>query len=136
MATNKIGYMRRYIKNVGKSFGYAAADILKEYNPIVSDVFSASKGAVTSTYNTIKDFAFSAKSESEKSLLGEIRDAGKGAFTNLLDDLKTGNWYNKARDDAADEDLMSALGYDFSDFDFDFNFESAEEDEPSADKSN
>lgn len=124
MATNRINYFRKYIKNVGKSFGYAAVDILKDYNPIVTDVFSSTKGAVTSTYNTIKDFAFSSHSESEKSLLGEIKDSSRGAFKNLLDDLKTGNWYNKARDEEADKDLMKALGFDMSDFDFDFDFDS------------
>lgn len=123
MAANRINFYRKYIKNVGKSFGYAAMDILKEYNPIVSDVFSSTKGAVTSTYNTIKDFAFSSHSESEKSLLGELKDAGTGAFKNLMDDIKTGNWYNKARDDAADADMMKALGFDMSDFDFDFDFD-------------
>ena len=52
MAVNAMNY----IKNVGKSFGYAAADYFNEKNPAVKAVFETSKEFSSELYEGVKDF--------------------------------------------------------------------------------
>lgn len=112
MATNGL----TYIKNVGKSFGYAMADQFEKYNPVVINLTKQAK----ETYEEIKSFSFKSPSLDEKSLKGQIKDSFSDAFDNLKDDLRTGNWYNKERQAKSDDAMMKALGFDM-DLNFDFD---------------
>ena len=117
MATNAISY----IKNVGKSLGYVTKEVLKDNNPTLVSLGKQAKDATSSIYNSIKDFSYKASqaTDSEKSLFGVGKDVVKSLGKNLFDDLKTGNWYNQQRHDAATNELMKSMGFDL-DFDMDF----------------
>lgn len=111
-----------YIKNVGKSFGYAFVDVMKTNNPVLTSLAKEAKETTSSIYQTVKDFKMSA-SDNEKSLIDDAKDATKSLWKNLRDDLKTGNWYNKERSKEAEEAMAKAMGFDLGDFDFNMDFD-------------
>ena len=118
MAVNAI----QYIKNVGRSFGYSAIDVFEGYNPQVKALASGAKEFSSDLYQTVKDFkSVMVDKESEKGLLSKGRDVVSTTRDNLLADLKSGNWYNKQRSNAAEESAMNAM-FDLGD-DFDFNLD-------------
>lgn len=109
-----------YIKNVGKSFGYAMSDIMKEYNPVISSIATQTKDTAESLYENIKPFVASKPDINEKKFSGTIRNTIDDSIKNVFDDLKSGNLYNKARQNKSDEALAKSIGFDL-DFDFDFD---------------
>ncbi len=109
---------RMYIKNVGKSFLYSTADVLKDNTPYLNSLFKDSKDTVTEMYQSIKDFS-SGKGAEIKSMGKEALD---NLFKNLKDDIKTGNWYNKERDDVLNSEMMKMMGFDIEGLD-DFSFD-------------
>ena len=118
MAVNAL----QYIKNVGKSFGYAAIDAFGEYNPQIKSLASGAKEFSSDLYQTIDDFkATMTDTDSEKGLIGQGKDIVKDLRNNLMEDLKSGNWYNKQRAQQAEESMMEAMFGSFDDFDFDFD---------------
>ena len=118
MATNAITWM----KNVGKSLGYASIDALKEYNPAITNMASTAKEFSSDLYHSIKDFKDTlntkGQSDAEKSVIGQTKDVANELIKNVFDDLKTGNLYNKSRLDQKEQDMMTAM---FGDFNFDFD---------------
>ena len=119
-----------YMKNVAKSFGYAIGDVFGNYNPVIKELAKETKENATELYQNIKSF----KSETLPTATTSGKNIVSEIFSNLKDDLKTGNWYNKQRKDAASNELVKAMGFDF-DFDDDFNFDDDDfgfndEDEP------
>lgn len=132
MAANAISYLR----NVGRSLGYATIDIAKEYNPSIFAFAEGAKDLGEQLYDTIDDFKGSfSSSNDEKSFVGTVKSTVKDTFKNLVEDARSGNWYNKARINKAETSaMMGMLGLDDSDdvfsFDFDeddFNFDDDEE---------
>ena len=122
-----------YLKNVAKSFGYAMGDTLMSYNPVVVSIAKESKETASDIYQSIKSFSFDGKTIDEKAFKGTIKNTINDVWNNFKDDLKSGNWYNKERQNQADEAMMKSLGFDF-DLDFDFNLdEDWGDDEESAD---
>lgn len=116
----------QYIKNVGKSFGYVAVDTLKEYNPAITSTISQAKDLSTDLYQFVKDIKSSASdrmSKSESSLLQLGKDTVSDLWKNTKSDLMTGNFYNKARKDEAENAMMeSMMGFSMDDFNFDDDF--------------
>ena len=119
MALNALAYLR----NVGKSFGYAAIDVFNQYNPTVSALFSETKSLSSDLYQSIKDFSAKKVSFNENSLVGQIRGAAKDVINNTIADIKSGNLYNKQRADKIMEESMGFGDEDFGDFDFEFDFD-------------
>lgn len=106
-----------YMKNVGKSFGYAVYDVFSEYNPTLKSIGSSTAETTKEIYGAIKEWKDNSKSTEKLGIKGSVG----AVFNNLRDDIKTGNWYNKARQDSFDDALMSGMmGGDMS---FDFNFD-------------
>lgn len=122
-----------YMRNVGKSLGYSIIDNLNEMNPVVASLAATTKEQTQNLYHGIKDFKATAKDFGNTGPLADAKEIGKDTWNNLLSDLKSGNWYNKARIDKVSEDVMGeAFGInfdDFGDFDDDFNFDEDFEDE-------
>lgn len=109
-----------YVKNVGRSFGYAAIESLGNTSPTLKALFSDNKDTVQSLYQEIKDFASSPleKIRSNEKIMSYSNDIKTG-FANLKDDIRTGNFYNMERQNAS---MMSMMGLDddiFGDIDFD-----------------
>lgn len=138
MAANAISYLR----NVGRSLGYATIDIAKEYNPGIFAFAEGAKDLGEQLYDTIDDFKGSfSSSNDEKSFVGTVKSTVKDTFKNLVEDARSGNWYNKARIDKAETSaMMGMLGLDDSDdvFSFDFDedsFDFDDDEESSSSKS-
>ena len=130
-----------YIKNVGKSFGYSAVDVIKSYNTASVSFAKNTKEFVTELYQSIRDFKENASDrESEKTFKGDLRDVVSDMKKNIIEDLKSGNFYNKQRAAKAEDELATSMFSDFGDFDdFDFEFdddtESSDSDDFAAEKS-
>ena len=104
-----------YLKNVTDSVKYAAADIAKEdLMPNLIDFTSDNKEFLASTYATLKNPSVKIRrsvSAMQKSKAYQALDYGA---RNFFEDLKTGKFYNKERED---RDALRLGGLDFSDFD-------------------
>ena len=50
-----------YIKNVGKSFGYATIDVLKDYNPVITSFISNNGDLGSTVYKEIKNLSLTMK---------------------------------------------------------------------------
>ena len=106
-----------YVKNVGKSFGYAAIESLTSRNQFLADT-KDNMDSIKDLYSEIKDFASSPmdKIKNNQKLMSYSSDL-KSGYNNLISDIKSGNLYNKSR---SDEVFSKALGLDF---DFDSMFD-------------
>lgn len=111
-----------YMKNVGRSLGYATLDVVKDNTPFLNSLFKESKETVKEIYTSIKDFS-SGKGTDVKSMGKEVIST---AWGNLKDDLKTGNWYNKERDEVLNNEMMKMMGFDIEDMGFSFDADSFE----------
>ena len=110
-----------YLKNVGKSISYATVDVassklipdIKEFTSTNEDIFKAIYSTVT---HTKKSMQYGKKVATDSQIFKDVNNGIK----NALNDIKTGNFYNKSREDEMNESTASSM---FGDFDFDFNFD-------------
>ena len=107
----KFKVTKSYLKNVGKSFGYTVSDVMAEYNPVFASAIKSSKNTISEVKDSIKEMKQNALASAKETA------SNQNAFTNIIDDLKSGNWYNKEREENG---LMESLGLDFN-FDDDFD---------------
>lgn len=112
-----------YMRNVGRSMGYAVKDVVSDYTPILTSTISATK-------STMSDIKISMQEMKNNNISVATRNFNKNDnfLSNTLDDLKTGKWYNQERKDKADEEMFG-LNFDFDDDwgDFDNNDNSSDE---------
>ena len=107
----------KYLSNVAKSVKYASIDVLKELNPVITDHIETNADVAKTTYSTIKNFK-SISAKAVKSLSNsQVSELAKEAKNNILEDIKKGTFYNKAREDKM-FDAASADMFDGEDFDF------------------
>lgn len=119
-----------YIRNVGKSFGYIAVDVIKDYNPAATAFAQSAKDLGSELYQSVSDFKSNLTTKaSEINLKDEAKSITHEIGTNLFDDLKTGKWYNADRvSKAALAEFESFGDFSFGDDDFgDFEFEDDED---------
>ena len=124
-----------YLKNVTKSVAYVAADMKKDLAPNMTDFVDSNKDFIKATYATLKNPAITVRrsvSALQKSKVYQALDYG---VRNTFEDLRTGNFYNKEREEKAMLEY-SGLGDflnfdDFSEFGIDDDWESKLEDEGS-----
>ena len=115
-----------YLKNVARSFGYAIGDTLGTYNPVIKNLTEQTKDVAEDLYDTISSFSFKKENIDEKSLLGQVKNSINDIWENFKEDIKTGNLYNKSRQEQMEKDTAKSMGFDF-DFEEDFNFDFEEE---------
>lgn len=124
----------RYMRNVGRSFGYSFNKSIREANPVISAMFNQAKEQTTNLYHGIKDFSSNIKNfdSNSNSIVKDVKDTVDYGFKNLIADLKSGNWYNTEREESVagamlgfDDDMMNFDVDDDFNFD-DFNFDDDE----------
>lgn len=106
----------QYIKNVGKSVKLASIDYLAEAAPATSDFLETNKELFKEIYSSTINYKQTIKKANraiKTSKIYEAYDVGKKA---LFEDLKTGNFYNKEREEAMG---MKGLDMEMDDMDFD-----------------
>lgn len=113
-----------YLSNVLKSIKYATIDVVAEMNPVIVDTYRTNKDFVKDSIEELKQKAQESSSEKKNA----IADTIKTTYSNLKDDLKTGNFYNKGRIEEAENKAMEkafgiSLDFDMGgDDDSDFGF--------------
>lgn len=104
-------------KNIARSLGYIAIDVAKDLNPSLNRMYSDTKTMISDVKTSIGDITRDRVSQAAKDL---VDPNGQNVVNNLINDFKTGNWYNKDREENAffgDDE-----GFDFDeDFEFDSN---------------
>lgn len=117
--------VNNYLKNVMKSVAYAAADVSEEYVPGVKEFASTNKEFATATYAALKNPSQFVRKQVEAIQESKIYKALDYGARNLSEDLRTGNFYNKARKER-DELALSGLDTnwdDLSEFGIDSDWE-------------
>ena len=113
-----------WFSNVIKSMGYTGIDIIQDVFPatseFVSDAGNASTALINSMRGKVSEERYMDRSISQVSPLVKMSSQG---LKNALEDIKTGNFYNKEREaqymQEADDELDAEM---FGDFEDDFSF--------------
>jgi len=106
--------VNNYMKNVMKSVTYAAADIASDYTPGMQELKSSNQEFIKSTYAALKNPKAAIKRSVEAIQESKTFKALDYGAKNLVEDLRTGNFYNKERKDR-DELRLSGLDFDMDD---------------------
>ena len=115
-----------YVKNIGKSLGFTAIDVLKENAEGISEFLESSEDVMKNMYSSVTGFKKNMKSVDKESKAGQIFEALDFGLKSIKDSIKTGDFYAKAKEDSVAE---RALGLD-DDMGMDFSFD--DDDEPSS----
>ena len=118
----KLPKVTEYIKNVGKSIGYASIDAVKESTEGTSSFLETNEEFFKTIYSAAKNYKRTLITTNKIIKRSKLYDAVASGIRNTKEDLISGNWYNKERDNQMQ---MAAFGEDFADFsDFDVDLES------------
>lgn len=112
--------MVSYAKNISKSIKYSAIDVLKEMNPVVTGFYKNNQSIIRETYEAIKDIKGTIRdSEYGSKINQQVGGLAKDYFTNLKEDLKSGQFYNRERIEKTEDEMAAKMiGFD-SDFGLD-----------------
>lgn len=115
---NAVSYMR----NVSKSIKYSAIDSMKKMNPVVTSFYETNQDVFTETYRAIKDIKGTTKDTYSKVIENEVGGLAKTYFRNLMEDAKSGKFYNKDRIEKDYNDASISFG-GMDDMDFGIEFD-------------
>ena len=119
----KLPKVSEYVKNVGKSVGYAAIEGIKMNTPGMKDFMETNNDIFKEVYGGVKNYRQTIR-ETEKSIRqSNIYRAIDTGVRNLVNDAKTGKFYNDRSSDYAEE----MIGVD-GDYDIDFSMEGSSSD--------
>ena len=122
--TKKSQSQLKWFNNVAKSLGYASADLITDMVPASSQFVKSNYEATTELVQDMRQNRTSGKRLSDQiANLEQVKILNTG-LKNALDDIKSGNIYNKERelayiDQALDDEGLNVFGNDFGD---DFSF--------------
>jgi cell wall-associated NlpC family hydrolase len=104
------------MRNIAKSVGYATASAFGDMIPTVKNTMQSNKNYVENVYASTK----------EKLTPSDIKQtmaykSGQELLKNVVNDLRSGNLYNKERQQEAQKQSLKDMGldFDFDNFDFD-----------------
>ena len=124
----------KYIANVGKSVKYATIDVLKEMNPVVTDMIETNQDVAKVTYSSIKNFkTLSAKAMKSLSQ-SQVGELAKDYKKNLLEDIKNGTFYNKKRQEQVENDIGNSDAWNIDESEFFANESDSFDNEVSSDE--
>ena len=108
--------VKNYLKNVTKSIAYSAAHVAKnDLMPNVGDFVDSNKEFLATTYATLKNPKASVNKQINAFKNSKIYEAIDYGARNVFDDLKTGKFYNKEREDS-DSLKFAGKGFDVEDW--------------------
>lgn len=107
----------QYIKNVGKSISYASAESLTGVTPNIKGFIDNNDELFKVIYSSARNYKQTMREVNKSFKKSKVYDAVNHAYQTTVDDLKTGNWYNKSRIDR--DAVESMMGADFADFELD-----------------
>ena len=98
-----MGNIAGYITNLGKSVSYSALDRVKKMTPSVTE-FAETNGELFKTvYSDIINFRQTYKRSLNTVKKGKVYEAADEGINALFQDIKSGNFYNKKRQDTFDK---------------------------------
>ena len=131
---NVSGKPLKYIGNFGKMVLKAGGtEFLTNDIPAINDMYSVNEDLLRDTLDFIRDPASVMKRQIDIAMKTEVYRGMEEVAKNMIDDLKTGNFYDENRDRSGtfgDTDFG-----DFGGFDMDFDADGNWEDIPDADES-
>ena len=98
-----------YIKNMGKSVGYATIDHISQKSPAAASFAESNQQLFKDVFHSIRDYKTTIQKTKDLLQNTPVYKMGDLAFNNAIEDIKSGKLYNKEREDAS-------FG-DFGDFD-------------------
>ena len=120
-------FVKNYMKNLAKSTVYVASDVAKnQLTPNIGEFASANKEVFTTTYGLLRNPKQQVRKSVEYFKKSKIYQAIDYGARNTFEDLRTGKWYNKERDERDEGRLagLSADDYDdLSEFGIDDNWD-------------
>ena len=127
MAVNtRLPKVTQYIKNVGKSIAFASIETVKENSSGISSFLDTNDDILKEGYASIKNYRATMRSIDRSIRQNKVFTAVQTGMKNMMDDVKTGNYWNTEREKAMAE---SSLGldeeFDFGDDDFSFDSDSS-----------
>lgn len=87
-----------YIKNMGKSVGYSMIDISKETAPAMAEFVDTNKDLFKDVYAAVKDHKRLIEKTKAAITSSKIYEAADLGLKATMEDIRTGNFYNKARE--------------------------------------
>ncbi len=121
------------VKNVVKSFSYAAEAKLKNLAPSTAEFATTNSDLYKSTIQVVRDYKSTLRNVGKIVKGSSIYDSTNNILKNAMDDLRTGNFINKSRENAIMDDVFG--GNDDFDFGTDSGFDNSLFDENSSDSS-
>lgn len=107
----------KYLSNVTKSIKYATIDVFKELNPVLVEGVEENKDVAKVAYASIKGFKKTSVKATNSLASSQIGELAREAKKNLIEDLKSGKFYNKERENRIEDELASnEFGDDYSEF--------------------
>ena len=126
-----------YLKNVGKSIAYATVEVsTKKLIPEVTEFTDTNKDLFKAVYSTVAHSKQSIRYGTNLAKQTQIYKDINAGINNALEDIKTGNFYNKGRAEAAVDAAGASLAGGFDDFGDDFDFGDWDDDDGSLDDFN
>ena len=116
----KLPKVTQYVKNVGKSIAFASIEGVKDNMPGMKSFSQANKETIRDIYGSIKNYRETLKNVDRNLRDTNLYKAIEYGTKNFLEDVKTGNFYNKQRL-ADDNDMILGIEDDDTDFNFSFN---------------
>lgn len=106
--------VNNYLKNVMKSVTYAAADVVTDNTSGIQEFASTNKEFATATFAALKNPSVAIKKSVDAIQQSKVYKTLDYGARNLVEDLRTGNFYNKERLDR-DELKVAGLDMDWDD---------------------
>lgn len=119
---------KTYAKNVLKSAGFITAATIGGVDPTLSNYVKDNVNSVKEMYRQVRDYKTTVRSKVDN-ILGETGlDDLRQIKKNVIDDLRTGKFYNPEREAQNENSMLKKLGlsFDFDDIDFDVDIEDGE----------
>ena len=121
---------KKYAKNLLRSTKYISVELLKGIDPTLTSFISDTKSDIKDMYQDIKD-AKRGGDNLFKDLFGKAYKEVNHHKKNILDDIRTGKFYNPERENESQLQYMkNEMGFDFDEmlsFDFDVDEDFGEE---------
>lgn len=102
----KLPKVPSFVKNVVKSVGYAAENKFKHIAPNMTELASTNSELTRDLYGKVRDYKSTIKNVGRLVAGSEVYKGSNNLLKNAMDDLKTGNFYNKARENAIMDEVF------------------------------
>ena len=113
---------KTYARNVIKSAGYITTATIKGVNPTLTQYVTDTTNSAREMYRSVRDYKSTIRNK-VNSVLGETGyEDLKKIKGNIMDDLRTGKFYNPEREAQNENSIIYKMGFasfDFDDIDFD-----------------